>query len=133
MSPAVGESLDAYLDLKDFCVVRPIGAYGDILWRSHLFRLRPLLQAALWIMDLVEDEFLRGIQQGMDKCLHRWQPGVQVQRADDRFKQRSEQPVALAPARGKFTAPQAKRRSEVQVPRKGGKLVIAHDGRADLC
>src|SRR5687768_12801788 len=98
MSPAIGETLNAYFHLEDFRMIRSVGAYRDILRRSHLFGLCPFLQTALRIVDLVKDEILRSIQQGMDKGFHGFESCVQIQRADECLEQRSQQPISLATA-----------------------------------
>src|ERR1041385_9036316 len=97
MSPAIGSTLNTDFDLKHFGMVRSAGAYRTILWCSHFFSLRPLLQATFWIMDIIEHKFLGSIQQRVDKRFHSLQAGIQIQRTDYGFKQRSQQPVTLTP------------------------------------
>ena len=87
MSPAISKALNADFDLEHFGMVRSAGAYRNILWCSHFFSLRPLLQATLWIVDIIEDKFLGRLQQRVDKRFDSLEAGIQIQSTDDRFKQ----------------------------------------------
>ena len=85
---------------KDDSVVGSAGSGDAIVRCAQLLRLRPLLQLALWVVNFIEDDFARILQNGSDKGSHGFESRIEVEGADQRFERGTEQVVAAAPTRG---------------------------------
>src|SRR5512143_1336980 len=129
LSSAVSLALNTDFYLEDLGMIRSSRANREILRRSQLFRLCPFLQAAFRVVNFFQYRCLRFLQQRTDKLLHGAKAFIQVDRADQRLKQRPQQSITLAAAGGKFTASKAESTAQLQAPGERCQLIIADNGR----